>query len=176
MKFGKVLSAIIFFFMSASSFATLDLGQLTYKSGKEASITANFRLDTIAIMEHGYAFSLDAPLGRGWTMGPSVFHFPQNYSFLKFSATGVGLTFLKYFNGKAFHSGWYGGPMVYYVQGDSDSSQLGSGPQAFEFGERAGYQWMWNRFNVQLGAALVYLPALDSLTGFNADLNVGFAL
>jgi len=159
------------------AFASMDLDQLSYHAANEAGKTANVRLDAFSILERGYSLAVDAPVGHGWTFGLSFFHYPQSYGLFNFTVNAIGINTMKFFNGKPFRSGWYAGPLAYYVQGEKSVEELGTTPVGMELGARGGYQWMWNRFNIQLGAEGLFLRGLGPVSGaIQGDVNLGYVL
>jgi hypothetical protein len=129
----------------------------------------NVRLDPIGPLIGQYGVDVDFPISSAWTLGPSLKYLNREDGDFDVSGYSVGVRGNYWFNGEVLTQGWYFGPLLQYigvsVEDNSDGSDLegsanGAGLTAF-----FGYQWMWESFNINLGAG----PALYTVNDIEVD-------
>lgn len=149
--------------MKISSLLALAVFALTIKP---ASAEVNLRIDPLNTLIGTANVQLDFGIADTWTLGPSIRYIDRTIDDFETSAYGLGIRANYYFNRKVFTQGWYLGPSLGYASAKvktddglgGDLEGTGTGVTAAVI---AGYQWMWESFNINLGAGPAYTTIGD---------------
>ncbi len=134
-----------------------------------ASADVNVRLDPLGPLVGSYGVDVDFPVSSSWTLGPALRYLHRKDGDFDVSGYGLGIRGNYWFNGNVFTQGWYFGPLLQYIgvsvedkhdDYDLEGSANGAGLTAF-----FGYQWMWESFNINLGAG----PALYTVNNVKVE-------
>lgn len=109
----------------------------------------------------GINANIDIPVSQKWTVGPGL-------SFYRFSDTGFDVKGYEisargnyWFSGDVFSQGWYLGPTISLLNIKVEHESVFGGTYEGEANVLsttvfAGYQWMWESFNIMLGLGPSY--------------------
>lgn len=107
---------------------------------------------------------VDIPVASSWTLGPTArFHSRSDDDF-DVKAWGVGVRGNYWFNRDVFTQGWYFGPAagILHVSVTDESTTFGDmegSTTAIVLSGFGGYHWVWDSFNIMLGAGPVLYSA-----------------
>jgi hypothetical protein len=126
-----------------------------------SNANTNIRVGAINALAGTLDLQADFAVSKSWSVGPTLIYLSRTIDDFEAKAFGAGARGNYYFNREVFTQGWYLGPAISYigvtVKGkDSLGGQIeasGSGVAVTLF---AGYQWIWDNFNMALGAGPVY--------------------
>ena len=142
---------------------------LTFGFMSISQAEVNVRVDPISPLVGTFGVEVDFPISTAWTIGPALRYINRTDGDFDVSGYGIGLRGNYWFNGSVLTQGWYFGPLLQFigakVEDTTDGSKLegsasGAGVTAF-----FGYQWMWEQFNINLGAG----PSFYSLNTIKVD-------
>lgn len=129
--------------------------------------SVNIRFSPLGLLIGYLNVDADFKINRAWTLGPSV-----SYWSLKFndsvgtsatvSVLGFGVRGNWHFNGDAMEDGWYLGPSARYVTVKGESSTEEVKVSGFVIDAIVGHQWMWDSFNINLGAGFAASTAASA--------------
>lgn len=147
-------------------FRSLFLGLLILSSVTIARAETNLRLAPVSLLAGMLDVEADFAVSSAWTLGPSFRYLNREIDGFDARAYGIGIRGNYYFNGSVFTQGWYLGPSLHYVNasvekdyptyGELEGSASGLGMTVL-----AGYQWMWESFNINLGGGFSYFTVGD---------------
>lgn len=125
-----------------------------------AQAEINVRVSPLGLLTGYLGAEVDIPVSSAWTLGPELKFLSTSDGDYDVTGYSLGIRGNYWFNGSVFTQGWYFGPLLQMigvkVEDDSGTTNLkgdatGVGATGF-----FGYQWMWQTFNINLGAG----PAL----------------
>jgi hypothetical protein len=138
-----------------SSFAFL------FSLNNKTHAQTNVRIDPLSALIGVLNTTVDFKLSSSWTLGPTFQYLSREIDSYDAMAYGVGVRVNYYFEREAFSQGWYLGPSFRYASAEVETNDPTFGKITGEAsgiaaGLLAGYQWMWESFNINLGAGFVY--------------------
>ncbi len=136
-----------------------------------AAAEVNLRASPLAPLIGGVMLEADFKISDKWSLGPALTYISADRDGFETKAYSIGARGNYFFEG-TFKQGWYLSPGVSYVAATvkDDDSTFGdiegksSGLAINIFG---GYLWMWENFNIMLGAG----PVIYTLGGITVENN-----
>jgi len=149
MKFSSVLKNIAV------------VGMLSFAILAPAKADVNVRVDALSGLMGVANIQVDFGISTAWTLGPTFQYRNRTVDDYESTAYGIGIRENYYLNGNVFTQGWYLGPSVGYIRAtvkrdDSVHGDIEGSASGIAATFLAGYQWMWESFNMNLGAGPVY--------------------
>lgn len=136
---------------------------ITFMALNNAQAETNIRVSPLSVLVGVIDVEVDFKIADAWTLGPQLSLVSRTDGTYDVSGYKVGVRGNYWFNGAALSQGWYFGPSVSLVsinvKDSSPSSSLEGDATALGLVGIFGYQWMWESFNINLGAG----PALISI-------------
>lgn len=138
-----------------------------------AMAEVNLRVDPLGALIGAANVQLDIGVSNSWTLGPTLQYLNRSIDDYDATAYGVGVRANYYFSRPVFTQGWYLGPSVSYVnakvtEDDSLFGELEGTGSGLAFTLIGGYQWMWESFNINLGAGPV-VTTIGDITVENSN-------
>ncbi len=138
-----------------------------------ASAAVNFRFSPLAIASGTANLELDFELAKSWSLGPSISYLSHEDNDYDVTGYSIGIRGNYYFGRDVFTQGWYLGPSLHYASVEVEENTIFWGTLSgkatgFALGVMAGYQWIWESFNMMLGGGPVYYT-IDSVTIESSD-------
>lgn len=139
---------------------------LTLATINTAHSEVNVRIDPLNTLIGRMNVQVDFGIASAWSLGPTLQYTNKMDEGYKINAYGFGVRGNYAFNGNIFTQGWYLGPSISYVnvKVTDDNSILGDlegKGSGVAFSVLGGYQWMWEHFNINLGAGPVFYTLGD---------------
>lgn len=132
----------------------------------------NVRTSPLHLLVGIVTADVDFKISDKWSLGPTAAYSSADREGFETVVYAIGLKGNYFFEG-TFNQGWYLSPGIQYVSAKvTDDSSFGeiegnaSGLGVALFG---GYFWMWNNFNIQLGAG----PVLYTLGEISVESDDG---
>ncbi len=123
----------------------------------------NIRVNPLTSLVGVHMLDVDFKLTDNATLGPTLSYI--NFSDDGYDVTGysAGIRANIYLNGEVFTQGWYVAPRLQYLSlkvEDTIGLNAAEGSAgALDGGALIGYQWMWENFNINLGAGVTYIAS-----------------
>jgi hypothetical protein len=151
----RALIACLFFMLSASAFSRVNVRTYPFSF---------------------FNLQIDIPVSRNWTVGPHIVSTSDNDDDFEVKTLGAGVRANYWFNEDVYTQGWYLGPSLSYVNVSVEDSHPSFGKlkgeaSALSMSVVAGYHWVWESFNIMLGAG----PAYYSIGDITVDDSAGNA-
>ena len=147
----RLVLALSFLFITFSAFAQ-----------------TNVRTNPLQLLLGVWNADVDFKIHRRWTLGPTVQLIDRKIEDYEVKAYGIGIRGNYYLNGEVYKQGWYLGPSLSWLSievADKDTvlAPLTGKSTGFALSAIFGYQWMWEKFNINLGVGPV-LYTLSEIT------------
>lgn len=162
----KFLITSLILILSISSHA------IEFSANESAEGRPNLSTNVIPIMLGGWNADLVFPIKDShWSLGPSFFKYNFDSYFIKLTMSGLGIRANYHFNSDPNVSSWYIGINSYLssVRFGFFGEVTANDNHEILIGALAGYQWVFQRFNLKLGAG--YSPVTPYI-----DLSMGIYL
>ena len=135
---------------------------LTLGLSTAAHANVNVTINPLGALAGALRGTVEFEAGSNWSVGPVLGGTALKLNDVSITSGELGIR-ANYFAGGTFSDGWYFGPEVSFsnfrasAEGESVSVSAISG-SAF-----GGYFWIWDSFNMNLGAGLAYvnIPPID---------------
>lgn len=144
MLFRNLLILAFMLFVSLSSFAQ-----------------TNIRISPIHLLVGMPRVEADFKIADSWTIGPTGSYLNRSVDQYDVQAYSLGIRANYFFNREVFTQGWYLGPSLEYAHvhitdNDPFSGKMEGNGSGLALSVIGGYQWMWDNFNINLGAGPSY--------------------
>ncbi len=138
-----------------------------------AAAEVNLRASPIAPLVGTVMLEADFKISDKWSLGPTVLYTSADRNGFDTEAYVIGARGNYYFAG-TFVQGWYLSPGLKYVninlKDDTSSGEIEGEASGIVLNLYGGYLWMWENFNIQLGAGPV-INTLGKITVENKSRN-----
>ncbi len=134
----------------------------------------NLRTSPIHLLAGIALFEADFKINDKWSLGPTLAYSSADQDGFETNVYALGVRGNYYFAG-TFAQGWYMSPGVQFVSAsvkddDPTFGEIEGKASGFAINLFGGYFWMWENFNIQLGAGPV-IYTLGEITVENKSSN-----
>ncbi len=132
----------------------------------------NFVFQPLPLLLGIVNFDLDFKLSKSMTLGPSLMYWDSDFLSTHIRAYSLGIRANFYPGGEALDSdGLYVGPSINYMSMKAEKNNLSAEIKGTVFTTVAGYQWIWDSFNIMLGGGFTISNFPDKVTVKNTTSN-----
>jgi hypothetical protein len=120
----------------------------------------NVKVEPLGLISGVLGVGVDIPVSSAWTLGPQLRFTNKTVSEYDVTAYSYGVRGNYWLNGAVFTQGWYIGPSFQFiganVKDNTGINHLSGSASGVGLTGIFGYQWMWDKFNINLGAGPAY--------------------
>lgn len=137
----------------------LFIGNAYAQSESKSGTGINIHINPITMLVGVYSIGVDVAVNQKLTLGGSYQHIDFSSedfdSNIDATASGFGLR-MQYFLNEALQDGWYFSGFGDFGKGEVDSTTSNeyADIKVTSIGATAGYFWIWEHFNIQLGLGM----------------------
>jgi hypothetical protein len=133
----------------------------------------NLRTAPVSDLSGFPTFNFDFDTGHSFTLGVGAGITVYSFGGTSPSASEFNINAVKYFADKSFKDAFFIGAIAEVTNGSIHTLGLTENQPTLALGGRAGYQWMWSAFNIQLASVVLSSPSYLTI---GIDFTIGWLI